>query len=124
MVPAVHRQGADLVVTGEPLEAVQLQARGAVDELRREGRAALALKQHQRAPVLFGVAGLLGPKKFHRLAGQVLVLHDHQRVALIAQLPELGDIAASEHVAVHEDRPAAVLQQAGTRKREKENSVL
>ena len=43
----------------------------------------------------------------------MVVLHAHQRIALIAQGPELGDVAAAEHVAVHKDGPALEADQLG-----------
>ena len=52
-------------------------------------------------------------QKFHGFVGLVHVLHAHHGILLIAQRPKLGDVAAGEHVAVHEDRPTLESHQLG-----------
>ena len=115
MVPATL-DGTDLMVAAEPVEAVQVEPGCCVDVFRREGGAAAAIKQHQRAPVLLGVGALHFAEELLRFAGLVVVLNAEQGKVLVALGPELGDVAAAEHVAVHEDRPALVDHQVGNEK--------
>jgi hypothetical protein len=63
-------------------------------------------------------------QQFAHLLGSVLMLHRHQGIDVIAQLPKLSEMAADELIAINEDRPAQVVLHIGTRKRLKENSVL
>jgi len=53
------------------------------------------------------------PKELDRFARFMLMLHALQRIPFVSQGPELGDIAAGKHVAVHEDRPTLVAHQPG-----------
>ena len=107
MVPAAL-DGTDLMVAAEPMEAVQVEPGCCVDVFRREGGAAAAVKQHQRAPVLLGVGALHFAEKLLGFVGLVIVLHAEHGEVLVELGPEIGDVAAAEHVAVHEDRPALV----------------
>ena len=55
----------------------------------------------------------------------MIVLHAEQGKAVVALGPELGDIAAAKHVAIHEDRPALVAHQVRNQKTsERESSGL
>jgi len=112
VVPALGH-GADLVITVEPVEAVELQARGCVHIVGCEGGAATAVEQHQRAPVLFGVGALHLSEELHGFTGNVIMLDALHGELLISQCPEIGDVAAGEHVAVHEEGPALVAHQIG-----------
>ena len=46
-VVPVALNGTDLVITAEPVEAVQVEAGGGVDVIGRKGGAAAAVEQHQ-----------------------------------------------------------------------------
>jgi hypothetical protein len=115
MVPAAP-DGPDFMVTAEPVEAVQVEPGCGVDVLRREGSATAAVEQHQGAPVLLGVSALHFTEELLGFAGLVIVLHAEQGEVVVALGPELGDVAATEHVAVHKDRPALVAHQVGNQK--------
>ena len=51
-------QRTDLMITLEPMEAMQLQTRGGVHVINAELGAATAIQQHQRTPILFGIGAL------------------------------------------------------------------
>src|SRR6185436_9761969 len=76
-------------------------------------RAALAVEEHYARPVLLAVLRLGRAEELGVLLGHMIVLHDLDRVALVAQAPELGNVVQHEHVAVHEHRPAAVVAKPG-----------
>ncbi len=115
VVPATL-DGADFMVAAEPMEAVQVEPGCCVDVFGCEGGAAAAVEQHQGAPVLLGVGALHFTKELLGFAGLVIVLHAEQGEIVIPLVPELGDVAAAEHVAVHEDRPSLVAHQVGNQK--------
>ena len=94
VVPA-GRDLADQRVVAQPLELVQLEPAGGVHVVGRERRAAGAVHQHHRRPVLLLVLRLHRAEELHLLLGHVLVLDHLDGVALVAQLPEPGDVVAS-----------------------------
>ena len=66
--------------------------------------------------VFFGVGALGFSQEFAGFGGLMVVLHAHHRKAFISQVPQRADIAAAEHVAVHEDRPTLEAHQLGHQK--------
>ena len=46
----------------------------------------------------------------------MVVLNAEQGETVVALGPEFGDILTTEHVAIHEDRPALVAHQVGDKK--------
>lgn len=108
--------GAPFMVTAEPVAAVQVESGRSVDVFGREGGATAAVEQHQGSLAFLGVGALHFIQKLLRFAGLVIVLHAEQSKALVALGPELGDIAAAERVAIHEDRPALVRSEVGYEK--------
>ena len=105
MVPAAL-DGTDLMVAAEPVKAVQVEPGCCVDVIGVESGAAAAVEQHQRAPVFLGEGALHFTEKFLGFAGLVIVLHAVQGEDVFALGPQLGDVAATEHVEIHEDRSA------------------
>lgn len=106
------RQFADQIIF-QPGEAMQLGARCALNEFRREdtvGRM-LAVPQHHARPVLSGIVFVLGPKVLFGHTCLVVVLYHHHRPGRVAKFPQPGDVIAQQHVAIHEDSPAAVFHQ-------------
>jgi hypothetical protein len=83
VVPAVG-EGTYFVITGEPVETMQIQATGAVDILRSQSCTTATVKQHQRAPVLFGIGALHLAQKFDSLVGHMFVLNTKQGILIIA----------------------------------------
>ena len=95
------------------MEAVQLQSGSRVHIVDRELRAAAAVEQHQGAPVLLGISALYFSEKFHCLPRHVLMLHAHRCISIITLVPELADVRAAEHVAIHKQSPALIAHQMG-----------
>ena len=112
VVPAAL-DGPDLMVATEPVEAVQVEAGGGVYIIGREGGAAAAVEQHQRAPVLLGIGALHLTEELLGFAGLVIVLHTEKGEVVVALGPELGDVTAAKHVAINEDRPTLEAHQVG-----------
>lgn len=104
VVPSLG-QLANGVIAPQPFELVQFQAAGGVDVAWAESLAAGVVEQHDAAPVLLGVGRLRRAKELHRLTRAVLVLDAHDGVAVVAQIPQFGDICPHQHVAVHEQAP-------------------
>ena len=46
----------------------------------------------------------------------MIVLHAEQSETVVALGPELGDVAAAKHVAIHKDRPSLEAHQVGNKK--------
>ena len=103
----------DFMISFEPMEAVKFKTRCRVHVVGRELGAAAAVQQHQRTPVLLRVGALHFAEKFHCLIRHVFVLHAHRRIGLILLIPQGLDVLATEHVAVHENRPSLVAHQVG-----------
>lgn len=117
MIPA-PLDGADLVVTLQPVEAVQLQPHGRVHVVERELGAAAALEQHQGTPILFGVSAPHLTEEFHGLPRHMFVLHTHDSIGVIALIPERFDIYPAKHVAIHEQSAARYPIRGGAPKSE------
>ena len=101
------------MVALKPVETVQLQPRCRVDVIHCEPGATAAVKQHQRTPVFLGVSGLDLAEELHRFTWHVIMLHAHGTISVIALIPQLLDVGATEHVAIHEQRPTLVTHQMG-----------
>mmetsp|Transcript_21657 Transcript_21657/g.56441 ORF Transcript_21657/g.56441 Transcript_21657/m.56441 type:complete len:222 (+) Transcript_21657:501-1166(+) len=108
------RQRADLLVL-EPLHAVQAGAALAVDvaQAARLVGGVARVEHHHAAPVLAWVPLLrhVGQLGLHR--GAEVVLHAHQRVLVVGEVQQLGDVAKAQEVVVHEGGPAAVAREVG-----------
>jgi len=105
VVPSLG-QLANGVIAPHPFELVQFQPARGIDVIGRQRAAAGVVEQHDTAPILLSVGRLRRAKEFHRLKRAVLVLDAHDGVAIVAQVPQLADVSAHQHVAVHEHAPA------------------
>ena len=92
---------------------MELESRRRVDVLGRERRAALAVHEHHARPILLSVLRLRRAEELGVLLRHVVVLHHLDRIAVVAQPPELGDVVEDEHVAIREYGPPAVVAQPG-----------
>lgn len=107
------RQLADEAVVAEPFELVQFEPGRAVHVVWRQRAASRVVEQHHARPILLAVRCLGPVEKLGGLGRAVVVLDAHYGVAFVSQGPELGNVVAHQHVAIHEQRPTVVAAQAG-----------